>query len=222
MRSRFFIVLALSALALPSCVSRQAYLGQANKIKGLSASLDQLTQYLEKFESENAQLAAENANFKRTAQDADALREQKAKLARLIAELEKAGGGINIPGVSAITTQEGVGLRIDDAVLFASGQATLSPQGKETVRKLVALLQSDGRALRIDGHTDSDPIRRSSWESNLHLSVARSLAVAAELKSNGFDMNKLQVRGLGATRPESQIPTEKAKNRRVELFFVRD
>ncbi|MCB9917493.1 MAG: OmpA family protein [Planctomycetes bacterium] len=222
MRTSFLSVLALSVLALSSCVSRQAYLAQTNKIKGLSASLDQLTQYLEKFESENAQLAAQNASFRRAAKDVELVREQKERLAKLLKELESAGGGIDIPGVRAIETSEGVGLRIDDAVLFASGQATLSPQGKDTVRKLVALLQRDGRAIRIDGHTDSDPIRKSSWASNLHLSVARALAVAAELEGQGFAMAKLQVRGLGDTRPESRIPTEKAKNRRVELFFIQD
>lgn len=222
MRIQIVTLLALSLLALSSCVSRQAYLAQANKIKGLNASLDQLQQYLEQFEGENSKLAAENANFRRSATDVEALRLQKDKLAKLVAELERAGGGIDIPGVNVVETSDGIGLRIENAVLFASGQATLSDKGKQTVAKVLQILQRDGRALRIDGHTDADPIRKSSWPSNLHLSAARALAVAKELERLGFSLAKLQVRGLGSTKPVTQIPAEKARNRRVELYFLQD
>ena len=225
MRTSLAIAVVASFLVLPSCVSRTAYMAQVNKVKGLNASLDQLTQYLKQYDSDNEKLVAENAGFRRSAGDLANLREQKAKLARLLKGLEKAGGGIDIEGVKAIHTKEGVGLRIDDAVLFASGQATLSPQGKATVGKILPLLQRDAgqeRAIRIDGHSDSDPIRKSAWASNLHLSAARALAVAKELSRRGFSSERIQVRGLGSSKPLSKIPSEKARNRRVELFFVQD
>lgn len=221
MRIQTILPLAVALFFVSSCVSRQAYLRQANKVKGLNATVDQLTNYLKNYDSENNKLKAENASFRSSAAEIEGLQAQKSKLAALVAQLEKAGGGIQIPGVSAISTTDGVGLRIDDAVLFASGQATLSDKGKQTVRSLMGVLSGDSRTLRVDGHTDSDPIRRSSWASNLHLSAARALAVAQEMKRLGFPVAQLQVRGLGATKPVSQLPTEKAKNRRVELYFLK-
>lgn len=221
MRIKTSLTLALVTLTMSSCVSRQAYLRQANKVKGLNENLAQLSEYLENYRQENGQLKAENATFRRSAIDVEGLRAQKDKLAKLVAQLEKAGGGIQIPGVTPVATEDGVGLRIEDAVLFASGQAELTSTGKNTIGQLMRVLQADGRTLRVDGHTDSDPIRRSSWLSNLHLSARRAVAVAEELRKRGFPVAKLQVRGLGSSRPVSKIAAEKAKNRRVELYFLK-
>ncbi len=60
-------------------------------------------------------------------------------------------------------------------VLFSPGDATVRSQAKATLDKLAFSLKRDyaGKHVRIDGHTDSDPIKYSKWKSNLQLSLAR-------------------------------------------------
>jgi chemotaxis protein MotB len=220
MRIRNATAIVAVMLLSVSCVSRSAHMAQVNKARGLAESLDQLEQYLRQFEQENTALRAENARYQKTAADAAYLQEQKDRLARLIAELEKEGGGTGVPGVSVTRNREGdVGLRIEESVLFASGRAEISTAGKSTIARLVPLLTRDGRIIRIEGHTDIDPIQKSSWKSNLHLSAARALAVAEELNRGGVPFDRLFVTGFGPTRPASELPAEKARNRRVELYL---
>ena len=74
-----------------------------------------------------------------------------------------------------------------------------------------------GKQIRVEGHTDSDPIKVSRWKSNQELSVARADAVKKYLVSKGVDANEVSVAGFGSDRPKS---SDKAQNRRVEIVVV--
>jgi chemotaxis protein MotB len=219
---RAFVVVAGSALLLASaCVSRSAHQSQVNAARGLSATLDQYDQYLRQLEQENGNLRIENDRYKKTADEAAWAAEQKDRLAKLLAELTAAGGsGGGIVGVEPVVNERGeTGLRVDEAVLFASGQAELSAQGKATIAKLVPILKKEGKTVRIEGHTDSDPIVKSKWLSNLHLSAARALSVAAELNAGGIGFDRITISGYGPMRPATKAPGDKARNRRVEFYL---
>jgi chemotaxis protein MotB len=219
---RAFVVVAGSALLLASaCVSRSAHQSQVNAARGLSATLDQYDQYLRQLEQENANLRVENDRYKKTADEAAWATEQADRLKKLLAELEAAGGSTGIQGVEVVRNESGdVGLRVDEAVLFASGQAELSAQGRATIAKLVPILRKDGKTVRIDGHTDSDPIVKSKWQSNLHLSAARALSVSAELNAGGIGFDRIVISGYGPLRPATKTPGDKARNRRVEFYLL--
>ena len=75
-----------------------------------------------------------------------------------------------------------------------------------------------GKQIRVEGHTDADPIRVSKWKSNQELSEARANAVRQYLAQKGVDANSLSIRGFGADKPKSQ--TDKALNRRVEIVVI--
>ncbi len=215
------VAIILLVFAPSACVSRTVYMAEVNRARGLAESLQQLEPYLRQLEAENKGLKGANDKLKLTAKDADWIRQQKTKLAKLIEEFDKKGGSAGIPGVKVIKNDRGdVGLRIEDGVLFPSGMATLSKQGRETLSKLVPMLRKGNAVVRVDGHTDSDPIVRSSWKSNLHLSVGRSLAVAEQLHKLGFAYDKILVAGFGPSKPVSKSPADKASNRRVELYLV--
>ncbi|MBL8907093.1 MAG: peptidoglycan -binding protein, partial [Rhizobiales bacterium] len=70
-------------------------------------------------------------------------------------------------------------------VLFSKGSADLNAAGEQEMAKLAAALKSlEGEipsdiawVLRVDGHTDSDPIQSSAFKSNWELSAARAIAV---------------------------------------------
>jgi outer membrane protein OmpA-like peptidoglycan-associated protein len=105
-------------------------------------------------------------------------------------------------------------------VFFGSGQATILPEAKKSLDKVVTVLKKEyaGKTVRIEGHTDSDPIVHSHWKSNQELSEKRADAVRDYLVSKGVSENRITTVGFGDTKPKSQ--SEKKKNRRVELVVV--
>ncbi|MEM8783395.1 MAG: OmpA family protein [Planctomycetota bacterium] len=109
-----------------------------------------------------------------------------------------------------------VTVRVPGDVLFAPGQATLSNASKKTLRQVAEALTDNyaGRQVVVEGHTDSDPIRKSNWASNEALSEARAKAVADYLAERGVSSARLTTVGLGSSEPRG---SDKAKNRRVEI-----
>src|SRR6185369_17045987 len=73
-------------------------------------------------------------------------------------------------------------------VLFNPGDATIRDTAKGTLDKVAASLKKDyaNKPVRIEGHTDADPIKYSKWKSNQDLSVARAQAVKAYLVKKGI------------------------------------
>ena len=77
----------------------------------------------------------------------------------------------------------------------------------------------DGARFFIEGHTDSDPIKRSSFASNRELSIARAMAVLEFLVTEGkVPDRRFVVVGHGQYDPIAPNDnSSKAKNRRVEI-----
>ena len=128
---------------------------------------------------------------------------------------------IDVPGT---TTEQNVAagtmtVRVPGDVLFDAGKATVREQAKGTLDKVAAALKRDysGKQIRVEGHTDSDPIKLSRWRNNQELSVARADAVKKYLVSKGVDANMVTTQGFGADRPKSN---DKAANRRVEIVVL--
>jgi flagellar motor protein MotB len=103
-------------------------------------------------------------------------------------------------------------------VAFASGSATLTAAARRELDAIAARLNSRyaGRPVRVEGHTDSDPIRKSSWPSNQALSQARAEAVAAYLTSKGVSSSRITAVGMGDSKPKRT----KAESRRVEIHVL--
>lgn len=121
-----------------------------------------------------------------------------------------------------------VGVRIDDrGVLFKSGSWELTDAAKATLGKLAALIEKKMNAqsfVRVDGHTDSDPINKAKGAGildNVHLSVMRAMAVRNFLISKGIAADRVFVAGFGEHWPvaSNSNPKGKSQNRRVEVFL---
>ena len=111
-------------------------------------------------------------------------------------------------------------VQLPSDVFFDSGQATLKQTSKVSLDKVVSALKSSkyvSRRIRVDGHTDSTPIRVSNWKSNQELSEARAAAVKDYLISKGIPASRITTKGWGDTKPRS---TDLAKNRRVEVVLL--
>jgi chemotaxis protein MotB len=103
--------------------------------------------------------------------------------------------------------------------LFDSGKATLKETAKANLDKVAAALKKQyaGKQVRVEGHTDSDPIVHSKWKSNMELSKARADAVRDYLVKKGVDAAIVSTQGYGESKPKG---ADKAKNRRVEIVVV--
>ncbi|MHC5063962.1 MAG: OmpA/MotB family protein [Planctomycetota bacterium] len=210
-------------MVLSSCVSRDAYLKSLAANDALRSERDSLAGHLSSLEDQNARLAAQVEGLSRTAADADWVREQRAKIDQILRELENSGPVGGLPaGVSLAQGPEGIVVSVEGEVLFASGRAEIMVSGAETLNQLAAVLKQENRMMRIEGHTDSDPIRNSSWKTNLRLSSARSLAVADFLIGAGVPEERISVSAYGPFRPKDSGTGAESKraNRRVEILLL--
>jgi chemotaxis protein MotB len=119
-------------------------------------------------------------------------------------------------------------LRFKSDVTFDLGSAKLTAKAESVIAKVASILNtSEARDLevRVVGHTDNVPIRKSSTAAqhptNIHLSAHRSISVRDALASDGVDANRFMVAGYGEFRPiASNSARGNEMNRRVELYLV--
>lgn len=125
------------------------------------------------------------------------------------------------------TDVTGQGLRVrllTDRVLFDSGHAELKPGGAKLIDAMAAVLRTaPDRRIRVDGHTDSVPLRGGPYTDNWGLSAARSTAVVRRLQQDGFNGRRLAAGGHADNRPVASNKTNRgrAQNRRVEILLGR-
>lgn len=148
-----------------------------------------------------------------------------------IAELEQKlrtqpTGEAPTPGIEGIETEYNkasgeMTVRVPGDVLFDPGVATLKPGARGTLDKIAAALKGDyaGKPMRIEGHTDADPLvkTKAQWGDNRNLSFQRALAVTRYLEGKGVDAKLIETAGFGQYHPRGN---DKAKNRRVEIVVV--
>jgi chemotaxis protein MotB len=206
--------------AATACVSPEAHRKVLGANDALVAQIAGLAEAQKTLAAENDRLRNENGELGRRAVDATFLAEQKQKLADLLARYGE-GTPAAVNGVELVSTAEGYAFRVAGGVLFAAGQTALTEQGKRALSELSSSLQ--GRAIRVEGHTDDQPITRSQWGTNLRLSAERSLAVADFLiNTAGLKATQVSVAGYGEYRPAVAGNDEpsRQKNRRVEILLI--
>ncbi|HLY75030.1 MAG TPA: OmpA family protein [Planctomycetota bacterium] len=114
-------------------------------------------------------------------------------------------------------------INIPSDVFFASGSATLNGSGEKSMAKIADYIRRnhpDG-LIRVEGHSDCDPIRRTKakFHCNWELSFQRAHAVMHFLAEKGqVDPHHMVCEAYGEFQPVN--PNEKAKNRRVEIVIA--
>ena len=110
-------------------------------------------------------------------------------------------------------------------ILFPSGSAELAPAGADVLRKVAAAANQSQDEVRVEGHTDSDPIApvlAQYYPSNWELSTARAAVAVRTLQATGMvPADRLAAVGYGDSHPvaPNDTPEGRAKNRRVEIVF---
>jgi len=114
-------------------------------------------------------------------------------------------------------------LELPSAVLFESGKADLSPEGKATLDEVAPVLASfKDREFQVVGHTDNVPIKTSKFPSNWELSTARAVSVVKYLQDKGVPPTSLSAGGYSEFQPVADNSDEagKAANRRIEIVVM--
>ncbi len=128
------------------------------------------------------------------------------------------------PNIRVKQTQEGFVVEVGSDILFDSGRVTLKAEGQATIKRIADVVKQVGteETLRIDGHTDNEPIRVSGWKDNRHLSLMRAHAVLKALEAQGISPERMFAAGFSLYRPEGSNDTAQGRrlNRRVEILFV--
>lgn len=110
-------------------------------------------------------------------------------------------------------------------ILFGSGSATLSKDGKAAIGEVARVLASiEKRSFQVEGHTDNVPIATAQYPSNWELAAARSINVLKAMVEAGLPAGRVSAASFGDARPA--VPNDsaegKAQNRRIEITIVPD
>ncbi len=145
-------------------------------------------------------------------------------IAELRRQLEAAiGQEIQNHEVDMHVTPEGFVISLKDLGFFNSGEAVLRAGATGKIERIAKVLAQHQLDLRIEGHSDDQPIHTAEFRSNWELSTARAMAVLLLLvNDSGIDPRKISVAGYGQYRPlaDNATPEGRRMNRRVDLVVV--
>ncbi len=210
------VILALSVLMVQGCAELEE-LRRANKRQAITVR-DQMSE-LDKLRAELDAANKVNSVYENRAQSDEEEKE------RLRADLEILARSIG-DGAVVRDTAEGPMIQLPETILFGSGLAKLKTKGEVALEKIAKHLTArPSTIVRIDGHTDNDPIVKSKyiWESNHHLSAGRALSVLHYLVNKGhIKENRIHIAGYGPNRPiaSNKNKAGKMQNRRVEFLIL--
>lgn len=204
--------------------------GEVNRLKGevdtREAALKTLREKNAAMMKDRGALAAEVSDMRSALEELE--RRKAAADARLaeFRDLLKRFQSLIDAGTLEVKIKDGrmlVAMATD--VLFASGSATLSSGGKETLTEVSRILASiPERDFQVEGHTDDDPIRTAQFPNNWYLASRRALNVVQHMLDNGMPPERISGASFGEFRPVAPNDSKenKALNRRIEIVVVPD
>ncbi len=204
---------------------RRAREGLARRAAALQSERDRLAARLSELEASESALRGER----------DALRAEHQQSQAALAAMQEAQDNLRgqlgrelASGEAELTGEGGeLFIRLHDRILFAAGEAELNERGREVMTRVAASLVSlPGRTIRVEGHTDSQPIRGESaarYPTNWELSTTRATTVVRFLEEQGVPSARMAAVGYGPHRPVASNGTSsgRQRNRRIELVLVR-
>ena len=153
----------------------------------------------------------------------DAAAQIQQQLDAIQRQVERALGSLILSDQVTVTRQ-GLWLEVNirSDVLFASGSAALESQARQAIQQLASVLRELPNEIRIEGHTDNQPIASAMFPSNWELSAGRATSVIRLLESQGVDPRRMAAIGYGDKRPigDNATAAGRADNRRVMLVIL--
>ena len=226
-----FLFAIFVLLLVSGCVSAGRYDLKAKEADSLAAQKSSLEEQVKKLtddsealRKEKDSLEAKISELSPKAQKAEQLEKATQTYQDLTKKLEKEiqKGQIQITEMKNRLTMTMV-----DKIIFPSGSAEISKEGKEVLGKVTAILKEvKDKRIQVEGHTDNVPIvsvLKKRFPTNWELSTARATEVVRYLQeTGGIDPNLLSATGYSEYQPVASNDTDdgRHKNRRIEIVLL--
>ncbi len=143
----------------------------------------------------------------------------------LVMNLKGAIGNLDDEDINIKVDKGVVYIDISDKLLFKSAKFEVTPQAKEVLGKVAAVLKNQPDIeFMVEGHTDNVPYRgTTNIIDNWDLSVKRATSVVRILQNQyGLNPAKMAAAGRGEYNPVSDNSTAdgKAENRRTRIVIL--
>ena len=125
------------------------------------------------------------------------------------------------PGATVVMRHGEPAIVVEGSLMYGSGSAVITQNGRQILDRVASILNGTfaGRMVRVEGHTDTDPIVRTKnlYKSNWELSSKRATEVVEYLVTKGMDPKRIYAGSFSMYHP---VSTDKTKNRRVEIVVL--
>ena len=193
------------------------------ELKSLREERVVMNQRIEELQRERDNL---DSRYNLSEQEKAELIEERDRLENARRSMEERLSG---SGASVRIKEGKISVMLPSSILFNSGQTKLKKAAKNSLKKVCNVLKKDfpNATIRIEGHTDSDPLKRTKnvYKSNWELSALRASNVLHYLvDSCRLDPKRLYIAGFGKHQPVASNKSKggKKKNRRVEIVILTD
>jgi len=189
----------------------------ANQVKNLTAETDALKKDKESLQGKVNELTSKAEKAEQLEKATQTYQDLQKKLEREIKD-----GQIQLTEMKNRLT-----MTLVDKILFASGSADVSKEGKKVLDKVITILKDiKDKRIQVEGHTDNVRIYsaiKTKYPTNWELSTARATQVTRYLQEEGgIDPKQLSATGYSEYQPVASNDTDedKAKNRRIEIVLL--
>lgn len=194
----------------------------------LQKQLEQKTKELQKKSEELVNLEAELRNKQQLLEERerrvneleDLLKRQEDALKLLKKKVTDALIGFENQGLKVEQKNGKIYVSMEAKLLFKSGSIVVESEGKKALQQIGKALENEkDLEIVVEGHTDTDNLRSASFpRNNWELSVLRATSVVEILLANS-KMNPAKLIAAGRSEFQPVDPSDKAKNRRIEIII---
>jgi chemotaxis protein MotB len=231
MQTRFTLVL-VTVLVAACGVSKdkymaketeaQEYMKKYNDESEKSADLERkLAESNAKVEAAQQQLAQLTTAKAQLEQEKGELEQKSAQYEQLTASLK---GQISAGQIEISELRGKMTVKLKDKILFPSGSAALSKDGKAALDAVADAFKSlQGKNVIVAGYTDDVPVgKKGPWKDNWDLSTARAVSVVRYLQSKDVPPTMLGAAGFSEYRPVGANDSQegRSQNRRIEIALT--
>ncbi len=123
--------------------------------------------------------------------------------------------------ISVNNTDKAIEVEIKSKLLFSSGDARLATKAVPLLSNLATIFSTFNNPIQVEGFTDDQPIKTTTFPSNWELSAARAASVVHLLMRRGIAPARMSATGYAEFRPiaENSSKEGRQKNRRVMIII---
>jgi chemotaxis protein MotB len=216
----------LLLVTISACVSKGKYRELEENFAKSEARVSELEGKLGIESSAKTKLEGSVAEMKRALEELSQRRQEAEKRIAEFKELTaKFKSLVDAQKLSVRVINGRMVVALSTDILFPSGSAKLSKDGKPAIVEVSSVLKSiEGKRFQIEGHTDSVPMVSPQYASNWELASARALSVLKTMVDSGMNPERISAASFGQYQPirANDTAENKAFNRRIEIVLVPD